>query len=356
MNDLVQRNKYINWLVILLLVGLFLFANLPIMIITYSYLVVVMLIRTWLGGFNLGAKIGLSITYGLVAAIQIVFCSIVVFDLRGTGFMYYLSKLFAILLVLLPLVVERFVIANKNAEFYPPSVEDIAAVSFAEIRNSLDKITGIMHGVSKAAKSASLENLKTVLYDLHRHSATQYINDGTLTDAYFERANASLEDPHLYIVISNTGSAASEIISIFTQKQYNHASLSFDHDLDTIISYNGGANVYPPGMNIEILEQFHQKDGASVLVYSLPVTKQQKSAIIDKIAEINREGSAYNMAGLVVKHSYKPNIMFCSQFVYKMLKLAGVQYFNKKDGEVRPTDLIELDYYKKLHFEYEIKF
>jgi hypothetical protein len=68
------------------------------------------------------------------------------------------------------------------------------------------------------------------------------------------------------------------------------------------------------------------------------------------------KGSAYNMIGLLVKRSYKPNIMFCSQFVYKMLKLARVQYFNKKDGEVRPTDFIELDYYKKLHFEYEIKF
>jgi hypothetical protein len=356
MNDLLQRNKLINWTIIVLLVGLFLFANLPIMIITYSYLVVVMLIRTWLGGFNKEVKIGLSITYGLVVAIQIVFCAVVVFNLRGAGFMYYLSKLFATIVVMLPLAVEYFVTANKNAEFYPPSVEDIAAISFAEIRNSRDKITEMMQGVSKAAESASLENLKKAFGDLHRHSATQYINDGTLTDEFFERAYASLEDLNIYIVISNTGSAASEIISIFTQKQYNHASLSFDRNLDTIISYNGGANVYPPGMNIEILEQFHQKDDASVLVYSLPVTKEQKNIIINKIAEINREGSAYNMVGLVVKHSYKPNIMFCSQFVYKMLKLAGVQYFNKKEGEVRPTDLIELDYYKKLHFEYEIKF
>jgi hypothetical protein len=39
-----------------------------------------------------------------------------------------------------------------------------------------------------------------------------------------------------------------------------------------------------------------------------------------------------------------------------MLKYAGVHYFEKEDGEVRPTDLIELDYYKKLRFEYEIKF
>lgn len=357
MNDLSQRDRLVKWTIIVLLTGMFLFANLPIMIITYSYLAVVMLIRTWLSGFNKRAKLGLSIAYGLVAAIQIVFSVAEVFNLQAGGLIHhYLSKLFAVVLVLLPIAVERFVTANKNVEFYPPSVEDIAAISFAEIRNSRDKIAEMLQSVSKAAGSASPANLKTALEDLHRHSATEYINNGTLTEAYFERARASLEDPHIYIAVSNTGSAASELISVFTQKQYNHASLAFDHDLDTIISYNGGSNVYPPGMNSEMLEQFHQKADASVLVYSLPVTKEQKSVIISKIAEINREGSAYNMVGLVVKRSYKPNIMFCSQFVYKMLKLAGVHYFNKKAGEVRPTDLIELDYYKKLKFVYEIKF
>lgn len=340
----------------MILTGLFLFANLSIMIVTCSYLAVAMLIRTWINNFNKKIKVALSITYGLVAAFQIIFCSAVVFTLRGEGFIYYLSKFFAVIMVLLPITVERFVTSNKNAEFYLPSVEDLAAISFSEVRNSQNKITEVIQGISKAAESASPENVKTVLRDLHRHSATKYINNGTLTEAYFERAKSSLEDPHLYIVISNTGSAASEIISVFTQKQYNHASLSFDYDLDTIISYNGGDNVYPPGMNSEMLEHFHQKEDASVLVYSLPINKEQKSIIINKIAEINREGSAYNMVGLVVKHSYKPNIMFCSQFVYRMLKLAEVHYFDKKDSEVRPTDLIELDYYKKLKFAYEIKF
>lgn len=356
MNDLLQRDKFEKRIIILLLTGLFLFSNLPILIITFSYFAVVMIIRNWFSRYSAAAKIGLSIAYGLVLASQIVFSSAVVFHLRGISLLYYPSKLFAVFLVLLPLEVERFVTANDQAEFYPPSVEDIAAISFAELRGSRDKITDIMKGITKAAGSASPVNLKSALGDLHRHSATKYINDGTLTEAYFERAYASLEDPHLYIIISNTGSAASEIISVFTQKQYNHASLSFDRELETIISYNGGANVYPPGMNSEMLDQFHQKEDASVLVYSLSVTREQKKIIIDKIVEINREGSAYNMIGLVVKRSYKPNIMFCSQFVYKMLKLAGVNYFNKKDTQVRPTDLIELDYYKKLEFVDEIKF
>jgi hypothetical protein len=39
-----------------------------------------------------------------------------------------------------------------------------------------------------------------------------------------------------------------------------------------------------------------------------------------------------------------------------MLKDVGVNYFEKKDEKIKPTDLIELDYYRKINFEYEIKF
>ena len=42
--------------------------------------------------------------------------------------------------------------------------------------------------------------------------------------------------------------------------------------------------------------------------------------------------------------------------MYKMLKEAGISYFEKKEGQIKPSDLIELDYYRKLKYEYEIKF
>jgi hypothetical protein len=105
-----------------------------------------------------------------------------------------------------------------------------------------------------------------------------------------------------------------------------------------------------------MVEFFHQKEGASVLIYSLAATPEQKRIIIDKIAIINNEGSAYNLIGFVIKRSLKPNIMFCSQFVYKMLEYADLQYFENKAGNVRPTDLIECDYRRKLQYEYELRF
>lgn len=48
--------------------------------------------------------------------------------------------------------------------------------------------------------------------------------------------------------------------------------------------------------------------------------------------------------------------MFCSQFVYTMLELSGLNYFEKDAAHVTPTDFIELDYYRKLEFVMEITF
>jgi hypothetical protein len=130
--------------------------------------------------------------------------------------------------------------------------------------------------------------------------------------------------------------------------------LSFDKDLHTIISYNGGERVYPPGLNLEMIQFFNKKKDAAIMVYALPVTYEKKKALIDKIKSINVEGNAYNLLGLVFKFSAKPNIMFCSQFVYNMLKYVDMAYFVKHD--IKPTDLVELDYYRKLKYAYEIKF
>jgi hypothetical protein len=39
-----------------------------------------------------------------------------------------------------------------------------------------------------------------------------------------------------------------------------------------------------------------------------------------------------------------------------MLKFVGLAYFDKKDGQIKPTDFIELDYDRKLKYEYKIRF
>lgn len=298
----------------------------------------------------------LVVAYAGVLAAQVALCIQVLFVEEGTFYDQPFRRLFGVLLILVPLVVSRYVSVGKYAQFYLPSLQDLSTISFAELQRGRERTARQAETLKKAGKSLSSDNLKDVVEDLPRHSSFRYINDGSLTEAYFAEARRHLEDPNLYLVISCTGSPASEIISVFTQKQYNHASLSFDRELKTILSYNGGERVYPPGLNQEMLDFFHKKAGASILVYALACTREQKEQVLDQVAEINREGSAYNMLGLVLKYSHKPNIMFCSQFVYRMLELAGLAYFQDKAGHVKPTDLVELDYHRKLKFVTEIRF
>jgi hypothetical protein len=267
-----------------------------------------------------------------------------------------LHRMMALGILFIPFYIEKSFTANNDKEFYMPSIEDINVVSFEDIKSKLSSVDNKMKSIGEVRGRLNYGNFKEIVQDLPRHGYRKYVNMGSLTDEYFHDAYASLDDEHVYIVISNTGSAASDVISVFTKKQYNHTSLSFDRNLKTIISYNGGENIYPPGLNREMVEYFNKSEDSSVIVYRIKITKTQKERMIEKVKAINAEGSAYNILGLVTKKSLKPNMMFCSQFVYKMLKYCEIEIFDKEETEIKPTDFIELDYYRKLEYCYEINF
>ncbi|GEL13860.1 hypothetical protein FC15_GL000664 [Lapidilactobacillus concavus DSM 17758] len=356
MNDLISERKLLNVVIWAVLIGVASFATLPIFVMLYLEMALILIVVTWIKDFPRQLKSMMTLAYLLLVIFQISFCVVASFGNHlfvGTAI---ISRIFSTGLILLPFILERSMFDHNNTEAYLPTFREMATLSFAELKENGESIRQNLQGVGKLRRTLALDGIKAVIADLHRHSSVHYINDGTLTESYFERAKATLTDPYMYLVISHTGSNASDIISLFTKKQYNHTSLSFDEGLQTAISYNGGNNVYPPGLNSEMIEAFHQADDASLLVYRLSATSVQKQAILEHIRHINEVGSAYNIIGLVLKHSLRPNIMFCSQFVYQTLASTGLAYFKKADGMVKPTDFIEQDYYKKLDFCYEIKF
>lgn len=346
-----------NILLAFLTAGAFLYGNTLIFIMIYTAVLVIAVIRTICASSKKRIKIGLIIAFFAVYVLQVYAGSELIGEIAQQMPLWraLLRRFFAVALAFFPILINRYVTVGKYSQLYLPSLQEVATVSFSELKANADHLADVVETISMTGKSLSQDNLKEIIEDLPRHDSFRYINDGSLTEAYFQRAVQSLDDPFIYVIVSSTGSAASELISVFTQKQYNHASLSFDKELATIISYNGGERVYPPGLNQEMISFFNKKKDASILVYRLACRQAQKKKILDKVEEINQEGSAYNMIGLVTKYSHKPNIMFCSQFVYQMLKMAGLAYFDKKDGRVQPTELIEMDYRRKLEFVYEIK-
>ncbi|PAB59991.1 YegS/Rv2252/BmrU family lipid kinase [Anaeromicrobium sediminis] len=235
----------------------------------------------------------------------------------------------------------------------------LRSFSFYDVKNTFGQVTNVSKGVLKEIKRplsdinievAAVEDIKTIIKDLPRHNTFSYVNKESLEEEYFMEAQKTLDNGYLYIVLSSTGSAAGKIIGKVTKREYAHASISFDEELKTIISYNGGENIYSPGLNQEMIEFFNKKKDANIIVYKIKATREQKEIVLNEIRKINEQGSSYNLLGLFLPYSCKKNIMFCSQFVYTMLKVANLEYFNKKPEEVRPTDFVELDYERVLEY------
>jgi len=356
MNELKQNKIILNILVIVLSITLLFYGDISLFTLAYLLTILFLVQRALRIKSKKRWKATLLITYAMILFFQLTFNNLVIFSDDISPVNRIISKLIGIAMIFLPFYIERFVTINKYAQFYLPSFDEVKTVSFHDALIVIRKFSSIKNGIVEVKDNITFTNLKKIAKDLPNHSSLKYINRDSLPENYFELAYNTLNDNNIYIVISNTGSPASDILSVFTRKQFNHASLSFDSELETIISYNGGASVYPPGLNHELIEFFNQKESASIIVYKLKATREQKKQMIDKIKEINEQGSAYNMMGVILKYSHKPNIMFCSQFVYTMLKHVGLDYFDAKNSFVKPTDLIELDYYRKLEFAYQLTF
>jgi hypothetical protein len=228
--------------------------------------------------------------------------------------------------------------------------------SFHDVKKAVEMISNGLLDEAIRPINRILTNRNTVTdmislaTDMSRHNALNYVNRNSLNEKYFRIAEKSLDNGYLYIILSSTGSAAGELIRKVTKKEYAHASIAFDEELETIVSYNGGENIYAPGLNQELIEFFNKKDGANIIIYKIRADREKKQKVLDEIKKINQMGSSYNILGLLIPYSHRENIMFCSQFVYCMLKAAGLNYFEKKPEEVKPTDFVELDY--KRHLEY----
>lgn len=295
------------------------------------------------------SKIVQVIIYALIMAAQIVFNTLVI---RTTVYdtPYNLCRILGVCAATIPFIVRANFFHQDIKKYELPSSEEHNTITYEELICNKNEIFRKMEKIKKAGCVLSQIDMTEILYQLPRHSSFHYVNNGTLTDGYFQSAYETVNDGYVYLVVTKSKSLSSDVIGLFTDKEYNHVSLSFDEQLKTIISYNGGRRAIPPGLNAELIENLAARNGSAILVYRLSATEEQKKLMIQKVEKINDEGSAYNLLGLVFKGSGKPNIMFCSQFVYTMLKLADLNYFHKRAAQVTPSDFIELDYGRKLEF------
>jgi hypothetical protein len=359
---MMKFDKYfalINTLITLSVIGVVLFVgSAEIFIFAYIIVFIAVVARTLMTPGRKKSRRYRVLAFSAILIVQITMLDHVLYSEPVTNIpLFIFRRILGLALLWLPILVSKYFSSLRYSHYNLMSVEGTVSVGISELLNTADTIKRTAGILSESKKKLCINNLKSLALDMTRHDSFHYVNSESLTEEYFIKARESFSDPNIYIVISKSGSVASEFISVFTQKQYNHASISFDNKLQTTISYNGGEKVYPPGLNMELLEFFAKAHDSKIMVYSLPCTVEQKKQMLDKIAKINKEGSAYNILGLLLhKRKHKPNILYCTQFVYNMLDDVGLAYFPKPHGKISPTDLVELDYYRKLKFELEITF
>ena len=168
----------------------------------------------------------------------------------------------------------------------------------------------------------------------------------------------------VYIMISKTSTLPSNVIKMWTKEKYAHTSISMDIELKEMYSFARKklSNPFRCGFITEdITSGVFGRDVDTVCrigrLWVTPTEYNKICRIIERFKE-KKNYYKYNYIGIMgvmfnkaVERKYH---FFCSQFVYFVLKSAGIKLFNKEPGLVRPEDFrvwpeLELIYEGKLN-------
>lgn len=158
-----------------------------------------------------------------------------------------------------------------------------------------------------------------------------------------------MTDQKVYILLTDTGTLLGKVISLYTKKAYNHASISFDRNLREVYSFGRlkEDNPFIGGFVRENMEHNMFKQ-ANCRIYSFSVPSHKIHRMKQFIRKIEREKQryTYNLLGLIaiifdmpIKRDYA---FFCSQFVASVLIEGGVVQFPKPVSLITPYDLLEI--------------
>lgn len=152
----------------------------------------------------------------------------------------------------------------------------------------------------------------------------------------------------IYIILTDTGTFFTKMIKMFTKYPLNHASISFNRNLETTYSFGRKRpnNPFFGGMVKENLqgELFQQ---ANCAIYKCSVSNQVYYQMLHlvKRMEQNKNMYKYNFLGLFGVLSNKEwnrkNAFFCSEFVATILSNGGISVNNKPACLVSPKDFTE---------------
>ena len=152
----------------------------------------------------------------------------------------------------------------------------------------------------------------------------------------------------IYIILMDTKTIPSRLVSMFTLYKYSHVAISFDKKCDVIYSF-GRRNLYwvfNGGFVVENKDGcfFKKFRNTRCKIYEIDVTKKQYNDIVNIVSDMNKNKDIYryDYLGIILRYlginvTFK-NKYVCSYFVAQLLEEANVCDFKKDTCFVGPKD------------------
>jgi hypothetical protein len=154
---------------------------------------------------------------------------------------------------------------------------------------------------------------------------------------------------YIYLVFTRTGTWLSRLISVFSDIEYPHSSISFDNEFTEMYSF-GRKNPNNPlsgGFAVENLFDgvFKNNPCCKCLIFRMKVSEEQYTSLKRYISGFSKEKDKYRynflgLCGILLNMPLKrKNHYFCSQFVSEALIKSKVLELDKAPELTRTDDL-----------------
>ncbi|MCL1878105.1 MAG: hypothetical protein FWF80_04540, partial [Defluviitaleaceae bacterium] len=212
-------------LFIVLSIGVLLISNEPLFMLAFVVVYILLFVRTLMTPGRRKMRRYLVLAYSGILVAQLYMIETVLQSGTDIGVPEFIfRRVLGLVIMCLPILVGRFVGSVKYSHYYLPPTDEAVGIGISELLNTAaSEIKNKADFIGESKKKLCFENVSAFAMDLKRHNPFRYVNQKSLPDEYFRSARESYSDPNIYIIISKTGSPPSEILSVFTQKQYNHA-------------------------------------------------------------------------------------------------------------------------------------
>ena len=157
----------------------------------------------------------------------------------------------------------------------------------------------------------------------------------------------------IYIILMDTKTIPSRLVSLFTLYRYGHVAISFNKKCDVIYSF-GRRNLYwifNGGFVVENKDGdfFKKFSNTRCKISEVDVNEKQYSDLVNIVNDMyrNRNIYRYDYLGMILRYlginiTFK-NKYVCSYFVAELLENARICSFDKKTFNVKPKDFEKID-------------